>query len=328
MWGAVIGSVAGSLIGADASSNAASKAARAQDRASQIQWDMYQQQREDYEPYRQIGTSALERLGQQYGLYNPELNDIEKQIAQYEQYLQDAYKTPYTGGGQLDVKERKSLGDIEGGVLGTPFGEGGPWYRGGDSRYYVEGVGVDTARIKELEEKLADLRSQREALASAAPQQGTGDFSDFYASPDYQFRLQEGQKQLERAAAARGSRLAGGTLAALQQRGQDIASQEYGNYYNRMAALAGIGQTATGQLGQLGAMTAQSMGQYAAGAGQYQAAGAMGQANAIGGGLASLASLYGSGQLGSSSMGESISNQTGYTGGWGGVLSGNEFDSW
>lgn len=51
--------------------------------------------------------------------------------------------------------------------------------------------------------------------------------------PGYQFRLEQGQKAIERSAAARGGLLTGGTLKDLTNYGQDLASNEYGNVYAR-----------------------------------------------------------------------------------------------
>jgi hypothetical protein len=53
--------------------------------------------------------------------------------------------------------------------------------------------------------------------------------------PGYQFRLQQGQQALERAAAARGTLLTGGTAKDEQAYGQGFASNEYSNVYNRAA---------------------------------------------------------------------------------------------
>lgn len=92
-------------------------------------------------------------------------------------------------------------------------------------------------------------------------------------SPDYQFRMQQGQRALEGAAVARGNLMSGRTLKELTGFGQNLASQEYANRFNRLASLAGIGQTAT--QGIVGA--GQS---YATGAGT--AYGNMGQARASG----------------------------------------------
>ena len=52
-------------------------------------------------------------------------------------------------------------------------------------------------------------------------------------TPGFQFRLGEGLKALQRSAAAKGTLLTGGTLKGLMSFGQDMASQEYGNVYNR-----------------------------------------------------------------------------------------------
>jgi hypothetical protein len=57
--------------------------------------------------------------------------------------------------------------------------------------------------------------------------------SDFQADPGYAFRLGEGQKALERSAAARGGLISGGALKAATRYGQDMGSQEYQNAFNR-----------------------------------------------------------------------------------------------
>ena len=126
---------------------------------------------------------------------------------------------------------------------------------------------------------------------------------DYQADPGYAFRLSEGQKALDRQAAARGGLISGGALKAAQRYGQEMGSQEYGNaynraltsyntdvarenqLYNRQAGLAGIGQTATNLVGQAGQNYATNVGNLMTGAGAAQAAGQVGMANAITGGL-------------------------------------------
>lgn len=61
----------------------------------------------------------------------------------------------------------------------------------------------------------------------------------FQADPGYQFRLQQGEQAINRAASAQGGRNSGRTLQALQAHGQDLASQEFGNYANRAMGMAG-----------------------------------------------------------------------------------------
>jgi hypothetical protein len=115
--------------------------------------------------------------------------------------------------------------------------------------------------------------------------------------PGYAFRMAEGMKALERSAAARGGLLSGATMKGIQRYGQDMASQEYQNAFNRfqinrgnqlnpLLSIAGLGQTSTGQAGQQGTNYAnQAMGNIT-GAGNAQAAGQIGQANAITSGIA------------------------------------------
>ena len=57
------------------------------------------------------------------------------------------------------------------------------------------------------------------------------------ANPAYQFRLNQGMKAIDRSAAAKGNLLSGNTLAAAQQFGQGLASQEYENQVNRLSGL-------------------------------------------------------------------------------------------
>lgn len=114
----------------------------------------------------------------------------------------------------------------------------------------------------------------------------------FNADPGYAFRLSEGQKALERSAAARGGLLSGAAMKGAERFGQDLGSQEYMNAFNRyqteraaqlnpLQSLMGSGQTAantlTGAAGQLG----QGLGQAAAASGGARASGYMNQANAL-----------------------------------------------
>ena len=87
--------------------------------------------------------------------------------------------------------------------------------------------------------------------------------AQFQADPGYAFRLAEGQKALERSAAARGGLLSGAAGKALTRYGQDMGSQEYMNAFNRyqteraarlqpLQSLAGVGQTTANTLGSYG----------------------------------------------------------------------------
>ncbi|MFX9324872.1 DNA transfer protein p32 [Acinetobacter baumannii] len=173
---AVIGAGVVGAAGSAYASKQAGKAAKTQaasaDRASQIQWDMYDQTRQDLDPYKQAGETSLSQMMDQMG-------------------ANGYFNQTYTG-------------------------------------------------------------------------------QDIYNDPSYQFRLQQGQDAIESSAAAKGGLLSGATLKALQNYGQDMASQEYSNAYNRFNAdqtnrynrlsnLVGIGQNAAAQVGNAGAQTAQAV---------------------------------------------------------------------
>ncbi len=102
----------------------------------------------------------------------------------------------------------------------------------------------------------------------------------FQQSPGYQFAFGEGVNAIDRGASARGMLNSGARLRELTRYGQGMANQEYGQYMNRLAALAGIGQTATGQTAQLGQQAAGAAGNAAMMGGQAAASGIVGGTNA------------------------------------------------
>jgi len=110
-------------------------------------------------------------------------------------------------------------------------------------------------------------------------------FDAMQLDPGYQFRFDEGQKALDNRLRAAGKFYSGGALKAGQEYAQGIASNEFGNVFNRNAALAGIGQTATNTGAQLGAQTGNSVAGNITGAGNARASGYMGLGNAVQGGI-------------------------------------------
>jgi hypothetical protein len=141
----------------------------------------------------------------------------------------------------------------------------------------------------------------------------------FKTDPGYAFRMSEGMKALERSAAARGGLLSGATLKGTQRFGQDLASQEYQNAFNRyqaeragtlnpFQALAGTAQSGANvlgqQAGQMGSNISNALGAYGSsvqgniiGSGNAQASGYMGGANAIAGGVGQGINFYQNQQL-------------------------------
>lgn len=120
--------------------------------------------------------------------------------------------------------------------------------------------------------------------------------AQFQQDPGYQFRLSEGLKALDRQAAARGGLISGGALKAAQRYGQEAASQEYTNAFNRYQAerqarlgplqsLAGVGQTTAQQIAGQGQQMAANVGNLQTSGAAARASGYVGGANALTGGL-------------------------------------------
>lgn len=95
--------------------------------------------------------------------------------------------------------------------------------------------------------------------------------TNWQQDPGYAFRMSEGLKALDRQAAARGGLISGAALKAAQRYGQQAASDEYQNAFNRyyserqnmlspIQSLAGVGQSAANTLGSAGATYGQNVG--------------------------------------------------------------------
>lgn len=181
------------------------------------------------------------------------------------------------------------FGSIAGGLiggLGSLFGGGSQTDALEEANRIMEEASKRAFRFQKrvYEQNREDLRPWREVgqetIATLAEMQKRGDFdpgqfrfteADFKADPGYRFRRDEGQKGIERTAAARGNLLSGAQIKAASTYNQNVASNEYGNAFNRalttwqadaarrgqdfnrLSSLAGTGQNAanfTAQLGQ------------------------------------------------------------------------------
>lgn len=127
--------------------------------------------------------------------------------------------------------------------------------------------------------------------------------SDFKADPGYAFRLSEGLKALDRQAAARGGLISGGALKAASRYGQDMASQEYQNAFNRyqinranklqpLQSMAGMGQSATNLLTGAAGDYGNRWNANNAASANASAAQSVGTANAVVGGVNNFMNYY------------------------------------
>ncbi|WP_147411943.1 DNA transfer protein p32 [Ralstonia pseudosolanacearum] len=211
--------LAGSAMQAGAASDAASTQADASNRASQLQWQQFQQMQQNLKPYMDLGTNTIPQLQQLLGS----------------------------------------------GALSRQF----------------------------------NFNPTQQQLEQ---------------TPGYQFTLQQGNKAIDNAMAAKGLSLSGAQMKGLDQYNTGLASQtfqqQYNNalqqfstnygvnsdQYNRLAALLGLGQNAAAGVGNAGIQTGTNVANLMTGAANAQAAGQIGASNAIAGGLSGLgnsAMLYG-----------------------------------
>ena len=115
--------------------------------------------------------------------------------------------------------------------------------------------------------------------------------------PGYGFRMEEGLKAVDRQAAARGGLISGAALKASQRFGQDMASQEYSNAFNRYQTVRGNTLSPLQNLQGVGLNAANMTGTAGAnyGSAGNQAYGALGSGlyNAYGGASAGATNAYG-----------------------------------
>lgn len=148
--------------------------------------------------------------------------------------------------------------------------------------------------------------------------------------PGYQWRLGQGQQAIQQSNAASRGLVNAGTLASLGNYSQGAASQEYqsafdryqqqiNNSYNRLASVAGLGQTATQNSNAASMNAANQIGQSAIGMGQAQAAGQVGVANAFTGAIGQGLNYYQGQQLLGALGGNRSVSQAGSVGGLSGL---------
>jgi hypothetical protein len=155
---------------------------------------------------------------------------------------------------------------------------------------------------RQYDQDRADLEPWRRTGASAlevlsreyglSPREAGGPDSAFIASPDYEFRKGQSLKALERMQNARGMWNSGATRTGLIERAGNEASAEYGNWWNRMAGLAGQGQAATNTGIQAGQNTTAMINNATQQAGNARASSYANTGSAINSGINNVLSAY------------------------------------
>ncbi len=267
VWGIAAASVVSAGVGAYSSRQASKAAAGGADAATAEQARQYDQTRSDFAPYRVAGEGALNTLARLYGL-------------------------PSTTSGEWQSQQPQLVGDTELPAGTTTRSVGNGWYEvhhGGQRIGTLRPGGPNGRFINDTGADIPALMQQSQQQTQAAQTPSGPDTSVFFESPDYQFNLAEGQKAIDRSLAARGRTLSGAGVREGIRYASGMASNEFGNFYNRLANIAGLGQSATGSTATAGMNTSNNISQNHVATGNARASGYMqtGQAvnNAVQGGV-------------------------------------------
>lgn len=263
--------VGSALIGSQAAGKAGSGQDSAAKAASAEQAKQLDQSRRDTAPWRTAGSNAIDMLSGRLGLQRLPGTAVSGPLS----------STEFDGSAYLSANPDVAAG----GFANDPYShyiqygmkEGRQGYKLGD----FGGGSGDLMRKFTMQDFLNDPVNQA---------QGT-------------FALDEGRKAIERRAAATGGWDSGATLKALTRYGADYGNQRAGesynrfvgdqtNQYNRLANVAGIGQTAANTNATLGANAATNIGNNTMQAANARGAAGVAGANAITGAVGTGLNFY------------------------------------
>lgn len=249
-WAAAAAAVVGAVASNSASKRASKSQQRSTDAAINEQSRQYDLARDDQGGYRRAGDWALNRLTGMAPIQN-EAN-----------FDKEAYLRAYPG------------------VAADPYFRFAPY------EHYLQAGAHEGVEFKWTPE----AQAQRAAAAAAGGGGGLIDKAttqeEVMRDPGYQFGLQQGQQALDRKIAAMGGRVSGASLKAAARYGTDYASTGYNAAYqrgqdrlNRLAAIAGLGQTATQASAQSGANATNAISNLMTSQGDANAARSIAQGN-------------------------------------------------
>lgn len=240
-------------------------------KALKLQEKIYNEQRADAQPWYQAGTSAVNQLSSLMGL-SPSTS------ASSRQSLMDQYAPQFTSTSTTQSSS-PAMNQAQANAYYTKHQQAPPGYQlsntlaGGKVGTAVKPLSsgpqsTSTTDTAGLNSYIDNLLAQQGSESQSNPLFGSlaKSFSmdDYQQDPGYQFRMDEGNKALERSLNAQGKTYSPEAIKALQSYGQGLASEEYGNAYNRfntdqgnlfnrLSTLSGFGQAAQGQNAQAGA---------------------------------------------------------------------------
>ena len=314
--GAAVAGLAGSAMSADAAGDATAAQQQAAADANAITREQYEQNTANFQPYLDAGNAGLNALMWRLGLGGSAGGGAAPTYKTAEEIRQELLPNyTRTEGGSSGKNLFEQMGPFAQFIPGAEYEIGR-----GSSRSVVDEAALTAAvnaRLSEQEAQRAAYERQQVSdplygsLLSTYKEYKPFSMADFEVDPGYQFRLQEGQNALNNMAAATGNLNSGRALKDAMAYNSGQASQEYGNaygrynndyltgfnvfntnqtnQYNKLAALAGMGQASASSLAGVSQNYAGQISNNLAQSANAQAAGAVGQSNAINQGLGSLA---------------------------------------
>ena len=219
------GSLAGGAMGSQASNEAARLQAAALNRGLDLQTAQWLQQQANQAPWLEAGQQALGHLRGRMEWAGPQQPGATPAISGANYALPSATPgwTPQTYQGPAGIDPAQ--------------------YR------YTPGQGPQAANYRYTPGQTPDAAAYRYTPGAVPTLQGAELLAN---DPGYQFRQEQARKALEASALAKGMGMSGATLGALQERSQDLASQEYGQAWNRASQQAQMREGWAQQASQLG----------------------------------------------------------------------------
>lgn len=280
------GSIIGGQTAARAQEDATEAEERGQQRAIDAQLSMYGQQRADQMPWLQTGANSLALIAQILGIQpagsgggsavNPASNagvDPAERARRLQvwQDFQERYGpgTAPAAGGMRAWEEGR-----------TAMWNANPWLSTFDPNNPTAGMAGGASGVW--------------SQASGQPPASPINLTDILRNtPGYEFARSEGTRDIERMAAARGGLGSGGTLRALARYNTGLADQTYNNFLNRLFSVAGLGQTATGQIGSAGQATGANVANNLSNIGAIRGSGYANRGNIWGNAIGNAANAFG-----------------------------------
>ena len=253
----------------------ANEAANAQERAARQQQEIARRNMlmglGISEPLRSTGYQALDEINRMFG-YTSAPYSTGAELARTATPITYKNVAKY-------IKQGASLDDIaQMGTLGAPGTKG---------LKRLMRAGLTMADIQRLQ---AGVKSSAATPATPSETAAPTGLAAFQASPDYQFRRDEGTRAIGNSFAARGGAASGNALRALSEFNSNLAAGEFDNWFNRRMRLATGGGDTAGQ--QAATTYSNQAGAAAQNVGDARASGVLGVTNALGQGVQGIGDMY------------------------------------